>query len=465
MANENYIMDFLLQHKENVFFEAGVDIHKILTTASALGNTNGGTIVLGIKSTGETIGISASLSEEINRHIIEEIVPSLPYTLSTMERQGKQVAVLSVWEGADKPYTVDGQIYLQIGDSIQKADSEQTIRILNQNVCIGNGWERTPIHDASKEDISEEVIERFRNQLRKDNRIPNEASTIGIMRKLGFISAGNITNAGIVVTAKEPTAFFPQTRIRVSVFGENQVLQEVRVFETNMVECIDPLVDFVYSLYPQKMEIVGTQRQSFEQLPKVALREGILNAVVHRRYDDYQTTMRVNIYTDRLEIVNSGRLPEGLTIDDLSKQHVSQLRNPDIANAFYVLRYIEAAGSGTLRIIEECKKNLCAMPEWRQGEDSVSLIFRVPLPHEKYNGALVIDHIITGLTTNEATQRDLVVIYKAISNLGNIKIADVQKLIGKSYVTCKRYLQLLKEAGLIEYRGSLKTGGWFAVSQ
>lgn len=465
MANENYIMDFLLQHKENVFFEADADIHKILTTACALGNTNGGTIVLGVKSTGETVGMPASLPEEINRHINEVIMPILPYTLTCMERRGMQVAVLSVWEGADKPYTFDGQIFLQIGDTIRKADSEQTIRILNQKVYIGNSWERTPVHDASKEDIADKVVERFRNQLQKDGRIPEDASTIGIMRRLGFIRAGNITNAGIVVTAKEPTAFFPQTRIRVSVFGENQVLQEVRVFETNMVECIDPLVDFVYSLYPQKMEIVGTQRQSFEQLPKVALREGILNAVVHRRYDDYQTTMRVNIYMDRLEIVNSGRLPEGLTTDDLSKQHVSQLRNPDIANAFYVLRYIEAAGSGTLRIIEECKKNYCAMPEWRQGEDTVSLIFRVPLPREKYNGALVIDNIISGLTTNEATQRELTVIYKAISNLGNIKVADVQKLIGKSYVTSKRYLQLLKEAGLIEYRGSLKTGGWFVVSQ
>ena len=465
MANENYIMDFLLQHKENVFFEAEADISQIVTIASALGNTNGGTIVLGVRSTGETVGMPTSLPEEINRHINEQIMPSLPYTLTCMERQGMQVAILSVWEGADKPYTVDGEIYLQTGDSIRKADSEQTIRILNQKVCIGNSWERTPIHDASKEDLAEGVIERFRNQLLKDGRIPAEATTIGIMRRLGFISAGNITNAGIVVTAKEPTAFFPQTRIRVSVFGENQVLQEVRVFETNMVECIDPLVNFVYSLYPQKMEIVGTQRQSFEQLPKVALREGILNAVVHRRYDDYQTTMRVNIYMDRLEIVNSGRLPEGLTIDDLSRQHVSQLRNPDIANAFYVLRYIEAAGSGTLRIIEECKKNYCAMPEWRQGEDTVTLIFRVPLPREKYNGTMVVDNIISGLTTNGATQRDLTIIYKAISNLGNIKVADVQKLIGKSYVTCKRYLQLLKEAGLIEYRGSLKTGGWFVVSQ
>ena len=465
MANENYIMDFLLQHKENVFFEAEADISQIVTIASALGNTNGGTIVLGVRSTGETVGMPTSLPEEINRHINEQIIPLLPYTLTCMERQGMQVAILSVWEGADKPYTVDGEIYLQTGDSIRKADSEQTIRILNQKVCIGNSWERTPIHDASKEDLAEGVIERFRNQLLKDGRIPAEANTIGIMRRLGFISAGNITNAGIVVTAKEPTAFFPQTRIRVSVFGENQVLQEVRVFETNMVECIDPLVNFVYSLYPQKMEIVGTQRQSFEQLPKVALREGILNAVVHRRYDDYQTTMRLNIYMDRLEIVNSGRLPEGLTIDDLSRQHVSQLRNPDIANAFYVLRYIEAAGSGTLRIIEECKKNYCAMPEWRQGEDTVTLIFRVPLPREKYNGTMVVDNIISGLTTNGATQRDLTIIYKAISNLGNIKVADVQKLIGKSYVTCKRYLQLLKEAGLIEYRGSLKTGGWFSVNQ
>lgn len=465
MANENYIMDFLLQHKENVFFETEADIYKILATACALGNTNGGTIVLGVKSSGETVGMPASLPKEINRNINNEIMPSLPYTLTCMERQGMQVAVMSVWEGADKPYTVDGQIYLQEGDTVRKADSEQTIRMLNQKVSVGNSWERIPIHDASKEDIAEGVVERFRNQLQKDGRIPEDASTIGIMRRLGFISAGNITNAGIVVTAKEPTAFFPQTRIRVSVFGENQVLQEVRVFETNMVECIDPLVDFVYSLYPQKMEIVGTQRQSFEQLPKVALREGILNAVVHRRYDDYQTTMRVNIYIDRLEIVNSGRLPEGLTIDDLSKQHVSQLRNPDIANAFYVLRYIEAAGSGTLRIIEECKKNYCAVPEWRQGEDTVSLIFRVPLSREKYNGALVIENIISGLTTNGATQRDLTVIYKAISNLGNIKVADVQKQIGKSYATCKRYLQLLKEAGLIEYRGSLKTGGWFAVNQ
>mgnify|MGYP002624519781 FL=1 len=465
MANGNYILDFLLQQKENVFFETESDIRKVLTTSCALGNTNGGTIVLGVRHTGETVGVSESFSDEVAQQLNEKIQPALPFTLTLIERQGKLTSLISVWEGADKPYMLDGQIYVQNGDMITLADSEQSMRIINRKLSIGNSWERLPIYDASYDDISENVIERFREQLVADHRISQDTSVTGVMRRLGFISAGNITNAGVVVTAKEPIAFFPQARIRVSVFGENEELQNVRLFEANLVESIDPIVEFIYSLYPQKVEVNGMLRQSYETLPKVALREGILNAVVHRRYDDYQTFMRVNVYIDHVEIVNSGRLPEGLTIDDLGRRHFSQLRNPDIANAFYVLRYIEAAGSGTLRIIEECKRNNCVMPEWLQGEDTVSLIFRVELPHEKYSGGAVVDRVIAGLSTNMETRELLATVYTAIKNVGKIKVADVQKITGKSYVSCKRYLQLLKEAGLVEYRGSLKTGGWYAVSQ
>ena len=465
MANGNYILDFLLEHKENVFFETDASIQKVLTYACALGNTNGGTIVLGVKDTGETTGLPEAYSDEVVKQLDEKVLPALPYTLTVMEREGKSVAVMSVWEGADKPYMLEGQIYVQAGDMIVIADSTQSMRMINRKLSIGNSWERMPIYDASAEDISESVIDKFRKQLVSDNRMSPDAPVKEIMNRLGFINMGNITNAGVVVTAKEPTAFFPQARIRVSVFGENDTLQNVRLYEANLVESIDQIVDFIYSLYPQKVEVNGLLRQDYEMIPKVALREGILNAVVHRRYDDYQTFMRVNIYLDHLEIVNSGQLPEGMSVGDLSKRHFSQLRNPDIANAFYVLRYIEAAGSGTLRIIEECKKNLCAMPEWHQGDNTVTLVFKAELPRNKYGGASVVDHIIDGLTPNVETQRLLTSIYMMVKNVGNTKVVDVQKLTGKSYASCKRYLQWLKEAGLIEYRGSLKTGGWFAVSQ
>ncbi len=465
MANSNYIIEFLLQHQENVLFETASDVSKILAYSCAFGNTNGGTIVLGVKDTGETVGVPDAFIGEVGWQLNESIQPSLPFTLTVLERDGKLTAVISVWEGADKPYMLDGQIYMRNGDMVAIADSEQTMRIINHKLTIGNSWERLPIYDASVEDLSERVIERFREQFREDNRIAQDTSVAGIMRRLGFINAGNITNAGIVVAAKDPTAFFPQTRIRVSVYGENDRLQNVRLFESNMVECIDPVVDFIYSLYPQKIEVNSMQRQSYETLPKIALREGVLNSVVHRKYDDYQSYIRINVYADHIEIINSGRLPEGLTTDDLSKRHFSQLRNPDIANAFYVLRYIEAAGSGTLRIIEECKKNHCAMPEWHQGEDTVTLVFKVELPSEKKGGDVVVDYVIAGLTPNLEIQKLLTLIYTTIKNLGKVKVQDVQKVTGKSYVSCKRYLQLLKEAGLIEYRGSLKTGGWFVVSQ
>ena len=117
------------------------------------------------------------------------------------------------------------------------------------------------------------------------------------------------------------------------------------------------------------------------------------------------------------------------------------------------------------RIIDECKKNHCALPEWRQDDNTVTLTFKAELPRDKFTKSTITDNIIKGLTHNVDAQQHLYAIYMSIRNNGNIKVANVQELTGKSYISCKRYLQLLKEAGLIEYRGSLKTGGWYTVSQ
>lgn len=465
MSEGNYIIDFLLKKDENVFFETEHNALKVLTIACALGNTNGGTIVLGVNKKGETIGMEEAYFNDVKSQLDKMIFPSLPFTITPLERDGLLVAVIAIWEGADKPYMLDGQIYLQKDSKVEIANSEQLRQIIDLKLKAGKSWERTPVFDSSLEDISENVVTKFRQSFIEDKKISQEETSANIMKRLGFIQMGSITNAGIVIAAKDPVSFFPQARIRVSVFGENDSLQDVKLYESNLIESIEPILNFIYSLYPQKIEIAGAIRYNYETLPKIALREGLLNALVHRTYDDYQSFMRVNVYIDRLEIINSGQLPDGLTIDDLSRRHISHLRNPDIANAFYVLRYIEAAGSGTLRIIDECKKNHCALPEWRQDDNTVTLTFKAELPREKFSKSTITDNIIKGLTHNVDAQKHLYAIYMSIRNNGNIKVANVQELTGKSYISCKRYLQLLKEAGLIEYRGSLKTGGWYTVSQ
>ena len=77
MANGSFILDFLLEHKENVFFETDASIQKVLTYACALGNTNGGTIVLGVKDSGETIGLPEAYSDEVVKQLNEKILPAL----------------------------------------------------------------------------------------------------------------------------------------------------------------------------------------------------------------------------------------------------------------------------------------------------------------------------------------------------------------------------------------------------
>ena len=100
------------------------------------------------------------------------------------------------------------------------------------------------------------------------------------------------------------------------------------------------------------------------EYPLEALREAIINALIHRDYTIY-SPIYIKIYDDKLIITNPGRLLAPLTIEDLHKEHPSILRNPNIANIFYLAGYIEKWGVGTLKIIEECKKHKLPTPEFK----------------------------------------------------------------------------------------------------
>ena len=108
-------------------------------------------------------------------------------------------------------------------------------------------------------------------------------------------------------------------------------------------------------VYPKRQTISGLKRNEEYSYPYLAIREGILNAIVHRDYTE-NNQIYIDIYADRLEIVNPGTFPEGITIRSLFKSHQSIVRNPDIAHCCLVRKYVEIMGSGTLRMISECKR-------------------------------------------------------------------------------------------------------------
>jgi ATP-dependent DNA helicase RecG len=109
--------------------------------------------------------------------------------------------------------------------------------------------------------------------------------------------------------------------------------------------------------------------------PAHAIREGLVNAFAHRDYADYKGGIAVHVYPRRLEIWNSGSLPEGVTLDRLAKGHISVLRNPDIAQVLHLRGWMEKVGRGSLMILNECRNRGLPEPTWESSELGVTLTF------------------------------------------------------------------------------------------
>lgn len=463
MAYRNNLLDILLSEDSRTAIIRNVNIDSLVKIASGMANSAGGNIIIGMDHVSKDVcGVTEGEIKETIKALSSGVSPSLPYTFNILDEGGKNILVISVWEGGQKPYTAADRFYTQVGESIRIATIEQVDELFEQRNKFDKGWEREFISDFRWDGISTKVCKLFSNKLYELEKCSEGASVSEVCGIMGFKTGTAITNAGVVVMCSHPSEYLPQTRIRVSVFGRGgqEELINVHLYDGNLVCDIDEITSYILSLYPKRIVIEDNQRREVEVLPIVALREGILNACVHRQYDAYNSFVAINLYADRVEIVNSGCLPDGISIDDLSRNHRSILRNPDIANAFYVLGYIEAAGSGTQRILNECKKNHCKAPIWSDKNGLVSLTF----PNVKHGLVATTKRdwnaITRELTNDLSVASSLAAILSYLAEHKIVKNSDLAIAVGKSYPTIKRYMHILKQSGLVYYEGTARTGGW-----
>lgn len=437
----------------------------VVRTAVAMANENGGYIVIGVSDTKEIIGINniEQAMHETNC-MLQKASPILPYSIFKQQLDGRDLLVISILEGGKKPYLTEGTFYVFRGGIVCKASNEEIAALLMEREKQDTSWERTPVPEVEEGDISEVAYKRIYNNMVKSQHIDPDVSFDELIYKLGMKVDGHITNAGVLMFCSNPPLFIPQSRIRLSMFDENGSLIEVRLFNEDIVSNVENIVNYIPLIYGNNVSINGLEREEHEILPIVALREGLFNACVHRDYDSIESFVRINIYANRLEIINSGRLPKGLSIQELINSHVSIIRNPDIANACQQARYIEMAGSGIPRIIESCRKNGSATPIWTSDDSTVTLTFPNVYHNKKGTGDFF-ELALEQIDSSSEVKDDLMRIVKYIRNHQNTKTSDLQELIGKSNATIRRYLDILKTAGLVQFVGARKTGNWQIVSK
>ena len=236
---------------------------------------------------------------------------------------------------------------------------------------------------ATLDDIDPSKVELFVN-LAHDRRnfpIPFSAGIPKILTHLNLMAEdGKLTNSALLLFAKDPQKFFITSEVKCAQFYGTKVEKPIpfyQVFRGSIFELVDQAVGFVMGHIDAR---VGARDKSASvdidyELPVKAVAEAIVNAIVHRDYSS-NASVQVMLFRDRLEILNPGNLPFGLSLSQLSKEHSSVPTNPILANPVYLAGYIERLGTGTTDIIEQCEAMGLPTPQFIQDAFFKVVIYR-----------------------------------------------------------------------------------------
>ena len=205
----------------------------------------------------------------------------------------------------------------------------------------------------------------------------------------------------------------------------------------------------------------GLQRIEKNQYPIEALREMLLNALIHRNYLGAATQIR--IYDNKISISNDGQLPNGISSETLKRTHSSKPHNPILADVSFKGGYIDSWGRGTLKIINVSKEANLPEPIFQETDGG----FMVTLYNSKDSEGVKKDRlalIIEDRFPNQGTplKAKLELLLKAIATEEGKRATEYKDITGIKAKTLERYISQLRDAGLIEFRGSSpKTGGYY----
>ena len=452
-------------------------------------NCNGGSIIIGVADNKSIIGLpnaNAAL-EALRSYLGKGIIPEAPIDLRVEAVNNKPVLIVKVWAGARKPYIFLGTIFYRKNDRTVQATSQEVSDLIHSRKDADLHWERGVIPNLTINDLDlamiEETIELSaegeRGKIFKVNQVEQFLSYYGLIQN------GNLTNAAAALFAKQPARYVPQIRSRVAVLNEGKTgsgFKTDRLFEGNLFENTKKIEEFlsVQTRLDRKFDKIKWERTKGFQYPMDAVSEGVLNSLVHRDYSSANSSSNILIYPDHLEISNTGKLPPELSPSDLKRSHSSYPKNPDIAHIFFLRGYIDKIGRGTLKIIEACGLAGLHEPKWRTEGSMVKLTFFANFKLSKTEGAnkgvivgatggvskelaKKIEGVIVGVTegVTEGVKERVTAIVSLLSKRQGLRISHMALELNVPDKSLERYIKQLKDAGIIEFKGASKSGGYF----
>jgi ATP-dependent DNA helicase RecG len=330
----------------------------------------------------------------------------------------------------------------------------------------GKTWDDVVEEGATIKDIDENSIAKFLEDAQEKGRMPETKglSAFQILQKLQLTEGRKLKRAAIVLFGKDPNRFYPNVQVKIGRFGKDSTdLKFHEVVEGNLIHMLaEAQVQLNHKFLTRPVDFVGMQRVEKDEYPVAALREMLLNALVHRTYMGAHIQMRV--YDDRLSIWNEGGLPFGLTLDELKGEHNSRPRNPLIAKACFMAGYIDAWGRGIAKIFDSCRENGQPEPRIREMNGGIEVtLFKMQEEIEDSERFRKEFGTISERIRNDFGS-EIASVFELISINPAMTAVQIAEKIGKTSRTVEMYLAKLKDGGIIVRRGP-KLGGYWEIIQ
>jgi len=423
---------------------------EIIKTISAFANTKGGIILVGISSKGTASGVQIGKRtiEDLANKIKENTDPKIFPRILVRDIDGKNIILVKIEISKSKPVFAFDRVYKRVGKSTMRVTSEEI-----KKMALEGGktyWDEQICEEAGLGDIDEERIKWYLEK-REEIRMVKKPKEMDLKSLLLNIQAakqigGKIkpTNAGVLFFSKHPQRFVLQSQLRLARFAGKTLTSDF----SDKLDCSGTLWEMIESAqgFIKKNSRFFAFRTEFSfrridklEYPVKAIREGVINAVIHRDYTGPADT-RVLIFDGRIEVVNPGSFPEGVT--PANPMHVPV--NPILCQLMYDVGFIEKYGTGIYMMREISKEYGISEPKYEIGEIETKLIF-----HSGGKGVIISEIEKLGVELNERQKKALMYALE-VGFITNKIYTNINEVSNK---TASLELKNLEKKRLLEVRG------------
>lgn len=414
---------------------------EIKKTVVAFANTSGGELLIGVEDDGSVIGVPDvdGTMLKVTNALRDSIKPDITMFLLCEKREmdGKDIVAVSVQKGTACPYYLAAKglrpegVFVRQGASTVPATGSAILKMIKET--DGDDYE-------AARSLNQELTFQDAARFFAEEHIPfaqEQKCTLGLVSEDGVF-----TNLGLLLSDQ----CMHTARLAVFQGSSKTVFKDRAEFSGSLFKQMEEIYAYIDRFNRIRAEFPGLKRADTRDYPPEAVREAMLNAIVHRDYS-YSASIFISIFDDRIEFVTLGGLPKGIAMSDVM-MGVSVPRNRRLANIFYRLHLIEAFGTGMLKI-KECYAGCSGQPAVEASENA----FKITLPNVNYEA----ETSVQKKPLSEKEQR----ILEYISAKPSASRAEIEAATGLSQSVTVRALKKLLELGLIQKRGNGKNTKYF----